>query len=271
MLSLFLEVAIVAGSVPAPSAVLPVSAQITTASAASASSSARPAKNSGMLASLTEPGWIAALQDEFAKPYFARLESSVDEAYKKTKCHPTMDQIFNAFNKCPLSNVKVVILGQDPYFNPGQAHGMCFSVQRGVPVPPSLRNIYKELEADIQGFRAPDHGCLEAWAEQGVFLLNAILTVQEGTPMSHGTFGWQEFTSRVIDVINSRCEAVVYMLWGKPAQEKAKNVDAGKNLILKSSHPSPMSAHSGWFGQHHFSQANTYLKNKGKQPIQWQL
>eukprot|EP01122_Echinamoeba_exundans_P012541 TRINITY_DN5264_c0_g1_i1.p1 TRINITY_DN5264_c0_g1~~TRINITY_DN5264_c0_g1_i1.p1 ORF type:complete len:713 (-),score=179.16 TRINITY_DN5264_c0_g1_i1:43-2181(-) len=238
--------------------------------AATAPAKAVPA-GSGLLASLTEPGWTAALKDEFQKPYWSKLASFVESEYKKTTVYPPKHLIFNAFNSCPLDKVKVVILGQDPYINENQAHGLCFSVQHGVAPPPSLVNIYKELATDIAGFSRPDHGCLQKWADQGVFMLNALLTVREKTPMSHAKQGWEDFTSRVIEVINERCDGVVFMLWGMPAQQKAKNVQEGKHLVLKASHPSPLSAHTGWFGCKHFSKANEWLSSKGKPTIDWKL
>jgi uracil-DNA glycosylase len=225
----------------------------------------------GLLASLTEPGWTAALRDEFQKMYWTRLESFVESEYKKTTIFPPKHLIFNAFNSCPLDKVKVVILGQDPYINTAQAHGLCFSVQHGVAPPPSLVNIYKELVTDISGFSRPEHGCLQKWADQGVFMLNALLTVREKTPMSHAKHGWEDFTSRAIEIINERCDGVVFMLWGLPAQQKASRVDENKHLVLKASHPSPLSAHTGWFGTKHFSKANAWLASKGKAPIDWTL
>lgn len=238
-----------------------------------APSAASASSLSGILTHLVEPSWISALSSEFKQPYWQKLNSFVEGEYKKFKnsTFPPQDVIFNAFNSCPLQNIKAVILGQDPYFNQGQAHGLCFSVQHGVTPPPSLVNIYKELETDIAGFRRPDHGNLQKWANQGVFLLNAILTVKEKAPMSHSKQGWEQFTTRVIEVINDQCDGVVFLLWGLPAQNKAGNINKAKHLVLKASHPSPMSAHNGWFGQKHFSKANAFLESKGKTPVQWQL
>ncbi len=184
--------------------------------------------------------------------------------------YPPGSFIFNAFNTTPLDKVKVVIIGQDPYHGPGQAHGLCFSVQNGVPPPPSLINIFKELKEDI-GMAIPNHGNLTKWAEQGVFLLNASLTVRAGEPMSHSKIGWAQFTDAVIKTISAQKEHVVFLLWGKFAQDKKILIDETKHLILKSAHPSPLSAHNGFFGCKHFSKANEYLMSKGIDPVDWRL
>lgn len=186
--------------------------------------------------------------------------------------YPPKDMIFNAFKTTPLQNVKVVIVGQDPYHQPGQAHGLCFSVMKPVPPPPSLKNIYKNLESDKKlAFKKPAHGDLTKWAEQGVFLLNTSLTVEDSKPNSHAECGWQKFTDEVIQVINKNCTGVVYLLWGKPAQTKAKSVNSSKNKILKTSHPSPLSASQGFLTSKHFSECNEYLESIGKTPINWNL
>lgn len=215
--------------------------------------------------------WKAALSDEFQKPYFHALKSFL-LAEKKAKhvVFPAGKHIFNAFDTTPFDQVKVVILGQDPYHGPGQAHGLCFSVQPGVRTPPSLNNIYKELEADI-GFKNPGHGYLQQWAERGVLLLNAILTVRAHQAASHRGKGWEEFTDAAIRQLNAEREGLVFMLWGGFAKKKASMLDPSKHLILKSVHPSPLSAYNGWFGSKHFSQANDYLVSKGQEPIDWSL
>ena len=218
-----------------------------------------------------EPGWKAVLQEEFNKPYFQQvvLHLKTEKAQGKT-IYPPGSQIFNAFDSTPWDRVKVVILGQDPYHGPGQAHGLCFSVQQGVPAPPSLVNIFKELQSDI-GFRIPGHGNLTHWAQQGVFLLNASLTVRAGDPMSHSKIGWATFTDTVIKKISEQKSHVVFLLWGKFAQEKRVLIDESKHCILKAAHPSPLSAHAGFFGCRHFSKTNEYLVREGIGPIDWSL
>lgn len=186
-------------------------------------------------------------------------------------CYPPRNEIFTAFRLTSFSDLKVVIIGQDPYHGPGQAHGLSFSVKPGVKVPPSLANMYKELTTDIPGFVAPSHGCLSSWASQGVLLLNNILTVEQGRPQSHEKRGWEEFTSKVIEQINANSEHIVYMLWGSKARNKCKVVDRSRNLVLEAVHPSPLSAYNGFFGCRHFSKANEYLMHWGKQPVNWQL
>lgn len=215
-----------------------------------------------------EQSWKDALADEFEKDYFIKLTDFVRGEYLAGKrIYPAPANIFNAFNLCPLSDVKVVIIGQDPYHEPGQAHGLCFSVLPPTPVPPSLVNIYKEIESDL-GRPSVTHGDLTSWAAQGVLLLNATLTVQAHAAASHTGRGWEQFTDAVIRTVAKR-DNIVYMLWGSFAQRKAEFVNPKKNLILKSVHPSPLSAHRGFFGNHHFSRANEYLSAHNRTPIQW--
>jgi uracil-DNA glycosylase len=218
-----------------------------------------------------EDSWKLVLQEEFSKPYFTELTNFVKEQYslKPGAIFPKGDQIFRALNTCPLKNVKVVILGQDPYPTRGHAHGLCFSVEENVkPFPKSLVNIFKEIESDL-GQVFPENGSLVRWAEQGVLLLNAVLTVEEGKPESHARKGWEQLTDAIISVLNNNNEHVVYLLWGSKAQEKANQVDSSKNLILKTVHPSPLSAYRGFLGCKHFSKTNEYLLEKGKSPIIW--
>ncbi|MEI9810557.1 MAG: uracil-DNA glycosylase [Bacteroidota bacterium] len=218
-----------------------------------------------------EESWKEILKDEFGKPYFQQIVLHLKTERTQGKIiYPPGPFIFNAFNTTPFDQVKVVILGQDPYHGPGQAHGLCFSVQKGVPPPPSLVNIFKELHTDV-GITMPTHGNLTHWAQQGVFLLNASLTVRAGEPMSHAKIGWAEFTDTVIKKISQQKEHVVFMLWGKFAQEKRILIDDTKHLVLRSVHPSPLSAHAGFFGCKHFSKANTYLVSKGIDPVDWQV
>ena len=215
-----------------------------------------------------EESWKAALADEFDKDYFIKLTDFVRSEYLSGKAiYPAPANIFNAFNLCPLDKVKVVIIGQDPYHEPGQAHGLCFSVLPPTPIPPSLVNIYKEIQNDL-GHPSVTHGDLTSWAEQGVLLLNATLTVRAHAAASHAGKGWEQFTDAVIRAVSSR-ENIVYMLWGAYAQRKAEFVNPDKNLILKSVHPSPLSASRGFFGNHHFSRANQYLMEHGQKPIEW--
>lgn len=215
--------------------------------------------------------WLAALQSEFEQPYMAHLRSFLLQQKQLGKViFPESANIFNAFNSTPLSAVKVVIIGQDPYHGPGQAHGLCFSVQPGVPAPPSLQNIFKELNRDL-GIPFPPHGCLQSWANQGVLLLNATLTVERANAGSHQGQGWEAFTDRAIQVVSEQCEGVVFLLWGSYAGKKSQLIDARKHLILKSPHPSPLSAYRGFIGNGHFSAANQYLQQHGKTPINWSL
>tara|TARA_B100002019_G_scaffold99439_1_gene85651 strand:+ start:731 stop:1396 length:666 start_codon:yes stop_codon:yes gene_type:complete len=216
-----------------------------------------------------EPSWKAALTEEFAKPYFSELTDFVREAYQTALVYPPAPLIFNALDSCPLSQIRVVILGQDPYHGAGQAHGLSFSVPEGVAHPPSLINIFKELESDI-GKVYPNSGSLTSWASQGVLLLNATLTVEAGQAGSHQNKGWEQFTDVVIDVISTQCDQIVFLLWGNYAKQKGKRIDRDKHLILSSGHPSPLSANRGlWFGNRHFSQTNSFLISKGKTPIDW--
>ena len=216
-----------------------------------------------------EESWKNALRAEFEKDYFKKLTDFVRGEYLSGKTvYPAAKNIFNAFNLCPLSKVNVVIIGQDPYHEPGQAHGLCFSVESGVDLPPSLINIYKEIESDI-GHKSITNGDLTAWANQGVLLLNATLTVRAHVAASHTGHGWETFTDAVIKTVAQNRKNVVYMLWGSFAQKKAEMVDKNENLILCSAHPSPLSAYRGFFGNHHFSRANEYLIQHGKSPINW--
>lgn len=218
-----------------------------------------------------ESSWKEVLKDEFSKPYFRQivLHLKTEKAQGKT-IYPPGSLIFNAFNTTPIDKVKAVILGQDPYHGPGQAHGLCFSVQKGVPPPPSLVNIFKELQEDI-GIDIPNHGNLTHWAEQGVFLLNASLTVRAAEPMSHAKIGWALFTDTVIRKISEQKEHVVFLLWGKFAQEKRVLIDEKKHLLLKAAHPSPLSANAGFFGCRHFSKTNAWLTGHRIDPVDWQL
>lgn len=215
-----------------------------------------------------EPSWNERLMDEFEKQYFINLVQFVKSEYSTTRVFPPGGLIFNAFNKCPFDQVKVVILGQDPYHGPGQAHGLCFSVPDGVEFPPSLQNIFKEIHDDL-GIDVPRSGNLERWASQGVFLLNAILTVRAHQAGSHQGKGWEIFTDSVIHLLAESREHLVFMLWGAYAQRKCQFIDTGRHFILESVHPSPLSAHRGFFGNHHFSKANEYLEKNGKTPVCW--
>ena len=215
-----------------------------------------------------EQSWKDALKDEFEKDYFINLTNFIKKEYLSGKAiYPKPSNIFNAFNLCPLDNVKVVIIGQDPYHEPNQAHGLCFSVQKGVNYPPSLVNIYKEIENDL-GYKSVTNGDLSYWAEQGILLLNSSLTVKAHYAGSHSGIGWEIFTDSVIKILSYK-EGIVYLLWGSFAQKKAEIIDINKNLVLKSVHPSPLSAHRGFFGNHHFSKTNQYLKGLGKKEIIW--
>lgn len=218
-----------------------------------------------------EPSWKEKLKAEFQKPYFENIVTHLKtEKQLKKIIYPPGSMIFNAFSATPFDKLKVLILGQDPYHGPGQAHGLCFSVPDNVMPPPSLVNIFKELSADI-GLEKPIHGNLNKWAHEGVFLLNASLTVRLGEPMSHSKIGWSQFTDAVIKTIANEKQNVVFLLWGKFAQEKAAFIDSTKHLILKAAHPSPLSAHTGFFGCKHFSKANEYLIKNGIDPIDWKL
>lgn len=219
---------------------------------------------------LIDSSWKKLLKPEFEKEYMHELEAKLRVAYQEKVIYPLPADIFAAFNLTSFDKIKVVIIGQDPYHGPNQAHGLCFSVQPGIKVPPSLANIYKELESDL-GLKMPKHGCLKSWAENGVLLLNALLTVEDGKPMYHKNFGWEKFTDHVIDLINEKKENIVFMLWGSPAHSKAKNVDPQKHYVLKSVHPSPLSSYRGYFGCKHFSLCNQFLESKGIKPVDWSL
>ncbi len=219
-----------------------------------------------------EASWLKILHDEFEKDYMIKLKEFLKEEKEAGhKVYPKGSDIFNAFNHTPFDNLKAVILGQDPYHGANQAFGLSFAVQKGITVPPSLKNIYKELQADIPGFILPNHGDLTKWADQGVLLLNATLTVQAGKPGSHQKKGWEIFTDTVIRKISEEKEGVVFLLWGKFAQAKSELIDDTKHYILKAAHPSPYSADNGFFGCKHFSKTNDLLKSQGKEPIDWQI
>lgn len=213
--------------------------------------------------------WLKYLEDEFATERMKKLRSFLSDEYKKNKIiYPAKQNYFKALDLVDLENVKVVILGQDPYHGEGQAHGLCFSVQDGVRFPPSLQNIFKELKADLN-IDIPQSGSLTRWAEQGVLLLNSVLTVEQDKAASHQNKGWEEFTNKIISVVNEHCDHVVFILWGAYAQKKAAFVDRKKHLVLESVHPSPLSSHRGFFGSKPFSKTNVWLKSKGVKPINW--
>ncbi|HTK57751.1 MAG TPA: uracil-DNA glycosylase [Sphingomicrobium sp.] len=218
-----------------------------------------------------DPSWLEPLQAEFDQPYMGELKRFLlAERNAGKRIFPAGANWFRALDLTPLDKVKVVILGQDPYHGPGQAHGLCFSVPEGVRAPPSLVNIYKELESDL-GIRRPPHGFLEHWAKQGVLLLNSVLTVEMGMAASHRDRGWERFTDAVVQLVNDKQQPVVFMLWGSYAQKKASFVDTTRHLVLKAPHPSPLSAHSGFLGCRHFSKANAFLESRGLDPIDWAL
>jgi|TARA_B110000967_G_scaffold41956_1_gene41859 uracil-DNA glycosylase len=217
------------------------------------------------------PSWQAKLSQEFEMPYMKLLMAFLlDEKDQNKDIYPKKLNWFYALEATPLDKVKVVILGQDPYHQPGQAHGLCFSVQPGIKVPPSLLNIYKELATDVNA-EVAQHGCLESWTKQGVLLLNAVLTVEDSNPNSHQGKGWEIFTDKIINVVNEHCDNVVFMLWGNYAQQKGAKIDNKKHLVLKAAHPSPLSAYRGFFGCQHFSEANTNLVENGKTAIRWNI
>ena len=219
-----------------------------------------------------EPTWKAALNAEFEQLYFSEMVNFIkEEKAKGAIIYPPGSLLFNAFEKTPCDKVKVVVLGQDPYHGTGQAHGLCFSVPMGVKPPPSLVNIFKEIKNEFPDFQIPEHGNLEKWAAQGVFLLNAILTVKANQPASHSQIGWQKFTDAVIRKISAEKSGIVFLLWGKFAQEKAALIDDSKHHILKAAHPSPFSAYAGFFGCKHFSKTNELLIQQGLPPIDWNL
>jgi uracil-DNA glycosylase len=218
-----------------------------------------------------EPTWKQHLIGEFSKPYMQSLRQFLLEQKNKRKIiFPRGSEFFAALNETPFEKVKVVILGQDPYHGPNQAHGLCFSVRPGVAVPPSLRNIYTELKSDL-GIAVPNHGCLADWAKQGVLLLNATLSVESGQAGSHQGRGWEEFTDRIIDTLNREREHLVFLLWGSYAKKKGQFIDTRKHLVLRAPHPSPLSAHRGFFGSKPFSKINAYLTSKGITPIDWSI
>lgn len=214
--------------------------------------------------------WEKALKGEFSKDYYKKLFVKIQEEYQTRTIYPPADDIFNAFHFTPLEEVKVVILGQDPYHEPGQAHGLCFSVKPQVPIPPSLVNIYKELEDDL-GCYIPNNGYLEKWARQGVLMLNTVLTVRAHQANSHKDLGWEQFTDAAIRVLAEQDRPMVFVLWGKPAQRKKEMIHNPKHLILESPHPSPLSAYRGFFGSRPFSRINAYLEQNGLEPIDWQI
>ncbi|MBF8417601.1 uracil-DNA glycosylase [Heyndrickxia coagulans] len=214
--------------------------------------------------------WGPLLKEEFQKPYYLKLREFLKKEYATQRIHPDMYDIFNAFHYTAYRDVKVVLLGQDPYHGPGQAHGLSFSVKPGVDIPPSLRNIFKELHDDV-GCRIPQHGCLVSWAKQGVMLLNTVLTVREGQAHSHQGMGWEIFIDEVIRKINAKETPVIFLLWGRPAQSKKALIDTNKHFVLTAAHPSPLSAHRGFFGSRPFSKTNNILRKLGEKEIDWQL
>ena len=214
--------------------------------------------------------WLPAIKGEFQKPYYKKLHQTVMEEYQTRQIFPEADDLFNAFHLTPLKDVKVVIFGQDPYHNVGQAHGLCFSVKPGIEIPPSLVNIYKELQDDL-GCYVPNNGYLVKWATQGVLLLNTVLTVRAHQANSHRGIGWEEFTDAAIRILNEQDRPIVYLLWGKPAQMKKSMLNNPKHLILEAPHPSPLSAYRGFFGCQHFSKTNEFLRENGLEPIDWQI
>lgn len=218
-----------------------------------------------------ESSWLSRLKDEFNKDYMKNLKAFLQSEYKREKIiYPLGKEYFNALNLTPFDKVKVVIMGQDPYHGPDQAHGLSFSVKKGIVPPPSLKNIYKELKTDLN-IETPEHGFLEAWAQQGVLMLNAVLTVENGKPASHQGKGWEQFTDKIISLLNEERENLVFILWGSYAQKKGAVINRKKHLVIESVHPSPLSSHRGFFGSKPFSKANEYLKKQGKTPIDWQI
>lgn len=215
--------------------------------------------------------WLALLRDEFEQPYMQRLSAYLRQRRREgAQIYPPPAQIFSAFEATPPDRTRVVILGQDPYHNPGQAHGLCFSVRPGVPVPPSLLNIYRELRDDLQ-VEPPDHGCLSSWAQAGVLLLNSVLTVERNQPGAHQGQGWEQFTDRVVACLNEDSTPRVFLLWGAQAQKKGRNIDRDRHCVLTAPHPSPLSAHRGFLGCRHFSAANEFLVARGLDPVDWRL
>lgn len=217
-----------------------------------------------------ENSWDKILKDEFNSEYYKNIKEFLKKEYFNYTCYPKTDDIFNALKYTPYEKTKVVILGQDPYHNEGQAHGLCFSVKKEVAIPPSLKNIYKELESDL-GIAPPRYGNLEKWANEGVLLLNAVFTVRAGQANSHKNCGWQQFTDNIIKKLNEKSEPMVFILWGKNAQAKKKYITAKHHFIIESAHPSPLSAYGGFFGSRPFSKTNNYLKSVGIKPINWEI
>lgn len=216
--------------------------------------------------------WTDVLAVEKQQDYFIQTMQYVAQRRAQgVTVYPPANDVFNAFKSTTYDNVKVVIIGQDPYHGPNQAHGLCFSVMPGVKSPPSLVNIYKELANDVPGFQIPNHGYLQSWAEQGVLLLNTVLTVEQGQAHSHKHLGWEQFTDRVIQGLSEKSEGIVFLLWGSHAQKKGQTIDRNKHFVLTAPHPSPLSAHRGFFGCHHFSKTNELLQQQGKKPINWNL
>lgn len=214
--------------------------------------------------------WKDLFREEETKPYYQELMAFLNQAYAATTVFPPKEKLFTCFEVCPLQQVKVVILGQDPYHEPNQAHGLCFSVQKGVKIPPSLRNIYKELKSDLD-IDAPSHGYLMDWAKQGVFMMNAVMSVEKGKAGSHRKKGWEQFSDRVIEVLNAQSQGIVFILWGNWAIQKAKLITNPQHRIITSPHPSPLSAYQGFFGSRPFSKTNEYLKEMGRTPIDWRI
>ena len=214
--------------------------------------------------------WDVLLKDEFKKPYYLNLRKFLVQEYKTQTIYPNMNDIFNALKYTDYKDVKVVMLGQDPYHQPNQAHGLCFSVKKGVKAPPSLQNMYKEIHAEY-GYPIPDHGELTYWAEQGVLMLNTVLTVRESQPNSHKGMGWEIFTDNIISLLNQRPDPMVFLLWGANARAKKKIITNPNHLVLESAHPSPLSAYNGFFGNNHFKKANEFLKSKGLKEIDWKI
>ncbi|KZE80570.1 uracil-DNA glycosylase [Paenibacillus elgii] len=222
------------------------------------------------MAAILQNDWAPLLEDQFQAPYYHRLRSFLKQEYATRTVYPDMHDIFNALHYTSYADTKVVILGQDPYHGPGQAHGLSFSVKPGIPAPPSLQNIFKELQSDL-GCSIPDNGCLAPWAEQGVLLLNTVLTVRQGEAHSHKGQGWETFTDRVISLLNEREKPIVFVLWGNPAQQKMQLITEQRHFIVRSVHPSPLSAHRGFLGSRPFSQVNDFLRSIGSAEINWQL
>lgn len=214
--------------------------------------------------------WKDLFREEETKPYYQELMAFLNHAYAATTVFPPKEKLFTCFEVCPLQQVKVVILGQDPYHEPNQAHGLCFSVQKGVKIPPSLRNIYKELKSDLD-IDAPSHGYLMDWAKQGVFMMNAVMSVEKGKAGSHRKKGWEQFSDRVIEVLNAQSQGIVFILWGNWAIQKTKLITNPQHRIITSPHPSPLSAYQGFFGSRPFSKTNEYLKEMGRTPVDWRI